>query len=120
QLAAKDLNPEDWGGKTITVGVSATTGEGVDRLLEMILLESELLELKANYDRSALGIVVEAHLSHGKGSVASIIVQNGTLKEGDIVVAGPHMGRVKAMFGDRGEPLKIASPATPVETFRCS
>ncbi|MFA6378376.1 MAG: translation initiation factor IF-2 N-terminal domain-containing protein, partial [Candidatus Omnitrophota bacterium] len=97
QLAQNDLNPEDWGGKTITLGVSATTGEGVDQLLEGILLEAELLDLKANYDRPATGIVVEAHLSHGKGSVASVIVQSGTLKDGDIVVAGPYFGKVKAM-----------------------
>lgn len=120
QLAGLDLNPEDWGGKTITVNVSATTGEGVDKLLEMILLESELLELKANYDRPGLGIVVEAHLSHGKGSVASIIVQNGTLKEGDIVVAGPCMGKIKAMTNDYGVPMGVATPAMPAEILGLS
>lgn len=120
QLAAQGLNPEDWGGKTITLGVSATTGEGVDHLLEMILLEAELLDLKATYDRPATGIVVEAHLSHGKGSVASIIVQSGTLKDGDIVVAGPYFGKVKAMFGDYGQEVKIAEPATPVEILGLS
>ncbi len=120
QLAANDLNPEDWGGKTITLGVSATTGEGVDHLLEMILLEAELLDLKANYDRPATGIVVEAHLSHGKGAVASVIVQSGTLKEGDIVVAGPYFGKVKAIFGDYNQAVKIAEPATPVEILGLS
>jgi translation initiation factor IF-2 len=120
QLAQNDVNPEDWGGKTITLGVSATTGEGVDHLLEMILLEAELLDLKANYDRPATGIVVEAHLSHGRGSVASIIVQSGTLKDGDIVVAGPYFGKVKAMFGDYGKEVKVAEPATPVEILGLS
>lgn len=120
QLADLDLNPEDWGGKTITVNVSAATGEGVDKLLEMILLEAELLELKANYDRPALGIVVEAHLSHGKGSVASVIVQNGTLKEGDVVVAGPCMGKIRAMTDDYGQPLKVATPAMPAEILGLS
>ncbi|HQL42129.1 MAG TPA: translation initiation factor IF-2, partial [Candidatus Omnitrophota bacterium] len=115
QLSEKDLMPEDWGGKTITVGVSATTGEGVDKLLEMILLEAEILELKANYDRPATGIVVEAHLSHGRGSVASVIVQAGTLKDGDIVVAGPYSGRIKAMLDDHGRALKVATPAVPLE-----
>ncbi len=120
QLSEKDLMPEDWGGKTITVGVSATTGEGVDKLLEMILLEAEILELKANYDRPATGIVVEAHLSHGRGSVASVIVQAGTLKDGDIVVAGPYSGRIKAMLDDYGRALKVATPAVPVEILGLS
>jgi len=120
QLSEKDLMPEDWGGKTITVGVSATTGEGVDKLLEMILLEAEILELKANYDRPATGIVVEAHLSHGRGSVASVIVQAGTLKDGDIVVAGPYSGRIKAMLDDYGQTLKVATPAMPAEILGLS
>ncbi len=120
QLSERDLLPEDWGGKTIVVGVSATTGEKVDSLLEMILLEAELLELKANYDKPASGIVVEAHLSHGRGSVASVIIQRGTLKEGDIVVAGPYFGKIKAMFNDRQVPTNQASPSIPVEVLGLS
>ncbi|MFA5088411.1 MAG: translation initiation factor IF-2 [Candidatus Omnitrophota bacterium] len=117
QLAAHDLHPEDWGGKTIVVPVSAVTGEGVDHLLEMILLEAELLELKANYDKKATGIVVEAHLSRGRGSVVDLIVQSGTLNEGDIIVAGPYYGRVKAMIDDRERAVKIAGPSMPIEVI---
>ncbi len=120
QLAQKDLNPEDWGGKTVVAGVSALTGEGIDNLLEMILLESELLELKANADRKASGIVVEAQLSRGKGPVATVIVQNGTLHEGDMVIVGPHYGRIKAMFDDHERPIKFAGPATPAEILGIS
>jgi len=115
QLAAKDLNPEDWGGKTIVVPVSAVTGEGIDNLLEMMLLEAELLELKANPDKKASGIVVEAHLSPGKGSVASLIIQSGTLRAGDYLVAGPFFARIKAMFDDHERPIQEAGPSTPVE-----
>ena len=120
ELADHDLMPEDWGGKTIVVNVSATTGEGVDRLLEMILLEAELLELKANADRKASGIVVEARLSHGKGAVATVIVQNGTLHEGDAIVIGPYAGKIKAMFDDHQRPIKSAGPATPAEILGLS
>jgi len=117
QLATKDLNPEDWGGKTITCGVSATTGEGIDKLLEMIILEAEMLELKANADKTAMGIVVEAHLSRGKGSVASLIVQSGTLRLNDFLVVGQFYGKVKAMFDDHERPIKLAGPSTPVEVL---
>ncbi len=115
ELAENDLLPEDWGGKTVVVPVSAHTGQGVDTLLEMILLEAEILELKANPDKKAAGIVVEAHLSPGKGAVATMIVQSGTLKEGDIVVVGPNYGRVKAMFDDHLMNIKEAGPCKPVE-----
>ncbi|MBF0483752.1 MAG: translation initiation factor IF-2, partial [Candidatus Omnitrophica bacterium] len=117
QLSEIGFMPEEWGGKTIVVGVSAKTGEGIDKLLEMMLLESEMLELKANPDRSASGIVVEAHLSQGRGSLATLIVQNGTLKESDYIVVGPYYGKVKAMFDDYHKPLKFAGPATPVEVL---
>lgn len=117
QLADHDLLPEDWGGKTVVVGVSATTGQGIDDLLDMILLEAEVLELKANYDKRASGIVVESHLSRGRGSIATLIVQGGVLREGDYVVVGPHYGKVKAMFDDRGKALKEAGPSTPVEVL---
>ncbi len=115
QLQEHDLTPEEWGGKTICVGVSAQTGEGVNQLLEMILLEAELLELKANAEKPASGIVVEAHLSQGKGALATLIVQNGMLKEGDILVVGPYYCRVKAMYDDHERPITQAGPSTPVE-----
>jgi translation initiation factor IF-2 len=115
QLADRGLNPEDWGGKTIVVGVSALTGEGVDNLLEMILLEAELLELKANRKKHASGIVVEAHLSRGKGSLATLIVQSGTLNLNDIIVVGPYYGKVKAMFDDLENSISTAGPSMPVE-----
>lgn len=117
QLADHDLMPEDWGGKTIVVGVSAVTGQGIDDLLEMILLQAEVLELKANYDKKASGIVVESHLSRGRGSIATLIVQGGVLHEGDFVVVGPHYGKVKAMFDDLGKQLKEAGPSKPVEVL---
>ena len=120
QLADRDLASEDWGGKTTAVGVSAETGEGVSDLLEMIILEAEMLELKANPDRPASGIVVEAHLSHGKGAIASIIVQAGTLRDGDVVVVGPYFGKIKAMLDDHERPLKEAPPATPAEILGLS
>ncbi|MCR4337697.1 MAG: translation initiation factor IF-2, partial [Candidatus Omnitrophica bacterium] len=115
QLADRELAAEDWGGKTVVVGVSALTGEGVDTLLEMILLESELLELKANPQKRAAGIVVEAHLSGGKGSVASLIVQSGTLHLQDLIVIGPYYGKVKALFDHLERPIQEAGPSTPVE-----
>lgn len=117
QLADHDLLPEDWGGKTIVVGVSAMTGAGIDDLLDMILLEAEVLELKANYDKKANGIVVESHLSRGRGTIATLIVQGGVLREGDFVVVGPHYGKIKAMFDDLGRPLKDAGPSKPVEVL---
>jgi translation initiation factor IF-2 len=115
QLMENDLTPEEWGGKTVVVPVSALTGQGIDDLLDMILLESEILELKVNPSKKAAGIVVEAHLSPGKGALATLIVQSGTLKEGDIVIVGPYSGRVKAMFDDHKRLVKEAGPSMPVE-----
>ncbi len=115
QLSERGLMPEEWGGKTVVVGVSALTGEGVDQLLELILLEAELLELKANTQKKASGIVVEAHLSQGKGAVTTLIVQSGTLHEGDILIAGSSHGKVKAMMDDRGRAVKEAGPSMPIE-----
>ncbi len=117
ELGDRGFTPEDWGGKTIVVGVSAVTGEGVDKLLEMILLEAEMLELKANKDKDASGIVVEAHMSRGKGSVASLIVQSGTLHLNDIIVVGSFYGKVKAMFDDQEQSVKEAGPSMPVEVL---
>ncbi len=115
QLMEHDLSPEDWGGKTIVVGVSAVTGEGIDKLLEMMFLESEMLELRANRQKKASGIVVEAHMSRGKGSLATLIVQSGTLRPNDMIVVGPYYGRVKAMFDDYEKPISEAGPSMPVE-----
>jgi len=120
QLAELDLMSEDWGGKVGVVGVSATTGQGIDSLLERILLEAEILELRANPDKKALGIVIEAHMSKGKGAIASLIVQSGTLREGDAIVIGPLHGKVKALFDDHGRPVKEAGPSMPVEILGLS
>jgi translation initiation factor IF-2 len=115
QLMEYDLTPEDWGGKTVCCGVSAVTGDGVDNLLEMILLESEMLELRANDTKMASGIVVEAHLSQGRGAIASLIVQSGRLHVNDILVVGPYYCKIKAMFDDHKRLVKDAGPSTPVE-----
>src|SRR3989339_889860 len=120
QLSELDLLAEDWGGKTIVAGVSGLTGDGVDNLLEMVLLEAEMLELKANAKKKASGIVVEAHMSQGKGAVTSLIVQSGTLNDGDFLVVGPFYGKVKAMFNDRHKPIKEAGPSMPVEILGLS
>jgi translation initiation factor IF-2 len=115
QLSQHDLTPEDWGGKTITVGVSAKTGEGIDGLLEMILLEAEMLELKAIYDTLALGVIVEAKLSKGKGFVVTALVQNGTLKIGDNMICGLYYGKIRAMINSMGQRIDAVTPGLPVE-----
>ncbi|MCD6540103.1 MAG: translation initiation factor IF-2 [Candidatus Omnitrophica bacterium] len=115
QLSKLGLSPEDWGGQTITVLVSAKTGEGIDELLEMLLLEAELLELKADYQRPALGVVLESKLSKGLGPVATVIVQQGTFRVGDVVVCADQWGRVRLLRDDRGNSLKEAYPSMPVE-----
>ena len=115
ELAEYELIPEDWGGSTIFVPVSAHTREGIEELLEMILLTSEVLELKANPKRNARGIVIEAQLDKGRGSVATVLVQKGTLRVGDSIVVGSAYGKVRAMTDDRGRRVKEAGPSTPVE-----
>lgn len=120
QLTEYGLVPEDWGGKTIVVDVSAKTGDGVDKLQEMILLQTELLELKARPDRLAMGHVLEAELDTGKGPVVSILVQRGTLKVGDPLVAGPHVGRVRALLDERGHRVKSAGPSAAVQVLGLS
>lgn len=120
QLSAIGLTPEDWGGKTIVVPVSAKTGEGVDRLLEMLLLEAEMLELKANPGIRARGVVIEGKLSSGQGSVATVLVKNGTLRVGDMVLIGMHYGRVKAMMDHTGARVSEAGPAKPVSILGLS
>ncbi len=114
ELANINILVEDWGGKYQSQEISAKTGEGVDELLEKILLEAEILELKANKNKNAIGSVVEAELDKGRGYVATVLVQTGTLHVGDIIVAGSHYGRVKAMFDHRGRKVKEAGPSTPV------
>ena len=115
QLTEHGLVPEKWGGDIICVPVSAKTHEGIDSLLENILLVAEVMELKANPDRKAKGIVIEARLDKGRGPVASLLVQNGTLKSGDIIVAGTAVGRVRVMTNENGRELKEAGPSVPVE-----
>jgi translation initiation factor IF-2 len=114
QLAAMNLLVEDWGGKYQSQEISAKSGLNVDTLLDKILLEAELLDLKANPAKHASGSVIEASLDKGRGYVATILVQNGTLRQGDLLVSGQHYGRVKAMFNERNQRLEVAPPATPV------
>ena len=115
ELTEYELIPEDWGGSTIFVPVSAHTKEGIQDLLEMILLTAEVMELKANPNRAARGLVIEAELDKGKGSVATVLVQKGTLHVGDAIAAGSAHGRVRAMMDDRGRRVKEAGPSQPVE-----
>ena len=115
ELTRYEVVPEEWGGDTICVPVSAKTGEGIDDLLENVLLMAEMLELKANPDRKARGVIIEATLDHSRGAVATALVQTGTLHVGDMVVAGNAYGRVRAMISSRGDRVKTALPSTPVE-----
>ncbi|WDP91446.1 MAG: translation initiation factor IF-2 [Desulfobacter sp.] len=115
ELSEHDLLAEDWGGSVIFVKVSAKTGEGIDELLEMVLLQAEVLELQANPDRNASGYVVESRLDTGRGSVATVLVKQGTLKDGDPIVCGLHSGRIRAMIDDTGSRIKEAGPSMPVE-----
>ena len=115
ELTEYELIPEDWGGSTVFVPVSAKTGEGLEDLMEMIILTSEVMELKANPDRSARGLVLEAQLDKGRGSVATVLVQKGTLRVGDSIAAGSAYGKVRAMMDDKGRRVKEAGPSMPVE-----
>ena len=115
ELTEYGLIAEDWGGSTVFVPVSAKSGEGIEQLLEMILLTAEVLELKANPDRRARGLVIEAELDKGRGPVATVLVQKGTLKVGDFISAGAASGKVRAMIDDKGRRVKEAGPSTPVE-----
>ena len=120
ELSEYELIPEDWGGSTICVPVSAHTGEGMDTLLEMILLTAEVNELKANPNRKARGLVIEAQLDKGKGPVATVLVQKGTLHVGDPIAAGSCFGKVRAMIDDKGRRVKEAGPSVPVEILGLS
>ena len=115
ELSEYELIPEDWGGSTIFVPVSAKTGEGLQELMEMLLLTAEMSELKANPNRRARGLVIEAELDKGKGSVATVLVQKGTLRVGDAIAAGSAFGKVRAMMDDKGRRVKEAGPSVPVE-----
>ena len=115
QLTEYELVPEEWGGETIICPISAKTGEGIDNLLEMVNLTAEMQELKANPNRSAHGAVIEARLDKGRGPVATLLVQNGTLRQGDVIIAGTAVGRVRAMTNARGQKLTEAGPSVPVE-----
>jgi len=115
QLTKYDLIPEEWGGDTIICPISAKTGMGLDNLLEMVLLTAEVQELKANPNRRAKGVVIEARLDKTRGPIATLLVQNGTLKQGDIVIAGTAVGRVRVMTNDKGRTVKSAGPSIPVE-----
>jgi translation initiation factor IF-2 len=119
-LAAQEVVPEEWGGDTMFVEVSARTGQGIDSLLERILLQAEVLEVRAPKDAPAKGIVVESRLDKGRGPVATILVQSGTLKRGDIVLAGAVFGRVRAMLNEAGDAIDSAGPSIPVEILGLS
>ena len=120
QLAAMNYLVEDWGGKFQSEDISARDGLNVDELLEKVLLEAELLDLKANPNKQASGSIIEATLDKGRGYVASVLVQNGTLHVGDVIIAGKHYGRVKALFNERGAKVQEAGPATPVQVLGLS
>jgi len=120
ELVAEEVVPEDWGGDTQFINVSALTGEGVDELLEAISMQAELLELKAVKDGPARGVVIEARLDKGRGPVATVLVQSGTLHKGDVLLAGHEYGRVRALLDEHGKQIKEAGPSTPVEVLGLS
>ena len=117
QMQERNIAPEDWGGETVTVPVSAVKGTGITDLLDMILLQADVLELKANAKTEASGIIIESQIEVGRGPLATVIVQRGTLRVGDSIVCGPHWAKVRAMFDDAGKNLKEAPPATPVRVI---
>jgi translation initiation factor IF-2 len=117
ELATHDLIPEDWGGSTVMVPVSAKTGEGMDELLEMVLLTADLMDLRSNPEKQAKGTVIEAKLDKNRGPVATVLVQRGTLHTGDTLVTGSIFGHIRAMTDDRGKPVKEAGPSIPVEVL---
>jgi translation initiation factor IF-2 len=117
QMQQRNIAPEDWGGETITVPVSAIKGQGINELLDMILLQADVLELKANPKAEASGIVIESEIDFGRGPLATVIVQRGTLRVGDAIVCGPNYAKVRAMFDDQGKNLKEATPGTPVRVI---
>jgi translation initiation factor IF-2 len=117
QMQERGLMPEDWGGETVTVPVSALKGEGINNLLELILLQADVLELKANPKAPATGVVIEAEIEVGRGSTATVLVDNGTLRVGDAVVCGQYWAKIRAMFDDQGKQVKEAPPSTAVRVI---
>ena len=115
QLSELGLTPEEWGGQTMFIHISALKREGIDDLLEAILLQAEMLELKANYSCRAEGKILESKIDHGRGIVSTVVIERGTLRMGDPYVAGIYSGRVRALFNDRGEKIEEATPSMPVE-----
>ena len=115
ELTEYDLVPEEWGGETIVCQISAKTGQGIDNLLEMLALQTEMLGLRANPNRAASGTVIEARLDKGRGPIMTVLVQNGTLKQGDVIIAGTAVGRVRTMINDKGQRVTEAGPSVPVE-----
>jgi translation initiation factor IF-2 len=120
ELAALNVVPEEWGGDVQFIKVSAKTGEGVDNLIESLILQTEILELKAPKEGKASGLVVESRLDKGRGAVATVMVQKGTLEQGQIILCGHEYGRVRAMFNELGKSVKVAGPSTPVEILGLS
>ncbi len=120
ELSQQEVIPEEWGGDTIFVQVSAKTGDGIDELLETILLQAEVLELKAVVDAPARGVIVESSLDKGRGAIATVLIQSGTMKQGDILVTGQEFGRIRAMFDENRQQLKSAGPSIPVEVLGLS
>lgn len=120
ELSQENVIPEEWGGDTQIVGVSAVTGEGVDALLDALLVQAEILELTAPVESLARGNILEASIEKGRGPVATVLVRAGTLKQGDVVLSGPHFGRVRAMFDENGQPTKEAGPSIPVQILGLS
>ncbi|MBV8602273.1 MAG: translation initiation factor IF-2 [Candidatus Eremiobacteraeota bacterium] len=120
QLSEQGLQPVDWGGKVEMVPVSARTGDGIDSLLETVLLEADILDLKANKNRRATGVVIESALDRGRGAVATVLIQNGTLRVGDVVVVGGSYGKIRALLDDKGKQVKKAGPSIPVEVMGLS
>jgi translation initiation factor IF-2 len=120
EMAALEVIPEDWGGDTIFAPVSAKTGEGIDELLDAVLLQAEMLELTAVHNCPATGVVVESSLDKGRGAVATMLVQNGVLKKGDLVLTGTEFGRVRAMFDENGKQISEAGPSIPVQVLGLS
>ena len=117
QLSELGLMPEDWGGQTMFCEISALKKQGIDKLIESVLLQAEILELKANYDCRAEGKVLESRIDHGRGIVSTVIVERGTLRVGDSFVAGVWPGKVRAIFNDKGDKIEVATPSMPVEVL---
>ena len=120
ELAGKDVIPEEWGGDTQFVPVSAHTGDGIEALLDAVLLQAELLELTAVHDGPALGTVVESRLDRGRGPVATVLIQNGQLKVGDAILVGEQVGKARALVDENGKQVKVAGPSIPVEVLGLS